>query len=99
MTMDRSQMAYCGSYCGDCTWKAKTGCNGCQAAQGNMFYGECSVAKCAISKGFEHCGVCPALPCDTLQAAFDNPEHGDKGERLANLKAWASGEDSYTKVF
>jgi hypothetical protein len=28
----------------------------------------------------------------------DNPEHGDKGERLANLKAWARGEDSYVKL-
>jgi len=33
-----------------------------------------------------------------LQEAFDNPEHGDKGERLANLKAWARGEDSYVKL-
>lgn len=43
ITTDRSQIAYCGSYCGDCTWKEKTGCKGCQASQGNMFYGECSV--------------------------------------------------------
>jgi hypothetical protein len=99
ITMDRSQIAYCGSYCGDCTWKEKTGCKGCKAAQGNLFYGECAVAKCAIAKGVEHCGLCPDVPCETLQAAFDNPEHGDKGERLANLKGWAAGKDTYTKVF
>jgi hypothetical protein len=33
-----------------------------------------------------------------LQEAFDQPEHGDNGERLANLKTWARGEDSYIKL-
>jgi hypothetical protein len=63
-----------------------------------MFYGECAVAKCAVSKSLEHCGLCPELPCTTLQAAFDHPEHGDKGERLTNLRVWADGGDTYTKV-
>jgi uncharacterized protein DUF3795 len=58
---------------------------GCQASHGDMFYGECAVAKCAISKKLEHCGLCPDLPCKTLQAAFDNPEHGDKGERYTKI--------------
>ena len=48
--MDKSQMACCGTYCGDCAWKEKTGCKGCQDAGGNMFWGECAVAKCAIEK-------------------------------------------------
>ena len=96
--MDRSQIAFCGSYCGGCEWKEKAGCQGCQASRGDMFHGECAVAKCAISKGLEHCGLCPELPCATLQAAFDHPEHGDKGERLANLRRWARGEDGYTPV-
>jgi hypothetical protein len=63
-----------------------------------MFWGECQVARCSIEKGIEHCGLCSSLPCDTLQEAFDHPEHGDKGERLANLKAWATGEDSYIEL-
>jgi hypothetical protein len=33
-----------------------------------------------------------------LQSAFDNPEHGDNGERLANLKAWAEGKDAYISL-
>ena len=63
-----------------------------------MLFRSCAVAKCAIAKGVEHCGLCPEAPCEKLQAAFDNPEHGDKGERLANLKGWAAGKDTYTKV-
>jgi hypothetical protein len=97
--MDKRQIGFCGSYCGDCTWKVKTGCKGCKASQGEMFYGECAVAKCAISRNLDHCGLCPELPCAVIQKAFDNPEHGDKGERLSNLQAWARGEDIYTKVF
>ena len=96
--MDRQMIAMCGAYCGDCEWKSKTNCPGCQAARGNMFWGECTVAKCCVSKGFSHCGECPDLPCADLQAAFDHPEHGDRGERLANLKAWASGQDTYLKL-
>ena len=93
--MDKSQIAYCGTYCGQCKWKEKTGCTGCHDAQGNMFWGECAVAKCAIEKQIDHCGNCQELPCARLQAIFDNEDHGDKGERLANLRAWAKGEDTY----
>jgi len=97
--MDKSQIAYCGTYCGDCTWKERTGCNGCHDAHGNMSWGECAVAKCAIEKQIDHCGGCQELPCTKLQAVFDHPEHGDKGERLANLQRWAKGEDTYTTIF
>ena len=97
--MDRSQMAFCGTYCGDCAWKEKTGCKGCQDAKGNMFWGECAVAKCAIEKKLAHCGACSELPCAKLQAVFDSPEHGDKGQRLANLRGWAKGDDTYIEVF
>lgn len=94
-TFDHTLMARCGGYCGDCTWKEPMNCPGCQKAQGDMFHGTCQVAKCSLAKGYTHCGECPELPCDILQAAFDEPEHGDGGERLANLQAWARGEESY----
>jgi hypothetical protein len=96
--MDKNQIAMCGAYCGACEWKPKTNCPGCLAAKGKMFWGECTVAKCAIEKGITHCGLCSDLVCDTLQGFFDHPEHGDRGERLANLKAWARGEDTYIKM-
>ena len=85
----------CGAYCGECDWKERTGCKGCQYHKGQMFYGLCRVAECCSDKGLLHCGLCAELPCELLQQAFDHPEHGDDGERLANLKAWAEGEDKF----
>lgn len=97
-TMDTQLIGMCGAYCGICEWKAITNCPGCQAAGGKMFWGECVVARCAIDKGFQHCGTCPEVPCGTLQQYFDNPEHGDNGERLENLKAWAETRLVYKEL-
>lgn len=96
--MDKTMMAMCGTYCGDCEWKEKMNCPGCQAVQSKVFWGECQVAKCSIEKGHTHCGQCKDVPCQSLQSAFEHPEHGDNGERLKNLKAWAAGEDTYLKI-
>lgn len=41
---------------------------------------------------------CSSLPRPTVQRVFDNPEHGDNGERLANLKAWAKGDDTIIEL-
>jgi hypothetical protein len=96
--MDRELIGRCGAYCGVCEWKEKTSCPGCQKAKGNMFWGQCLIATCSLEKGIDHCGFCSSLPCDILQQAFEHPEHGDNGERLANLKAWARGEDTYIVI-
>lgn len=96
--MDKNMIAMCGAYCGDCEWREKTNCPGCQKSQSNMFWGQCEIAKCSIEKGFNHCGHCNKLPCENLQDAFNNPEHGDNGERLANLNTWKNGEETYTKL-
>ncbi|MCK4851467.1 MAG: DUF3795 domain-containing protein [Phycisphaerae bacterium] len=95
--MDKEQIGMCGAYCAVCDWKEKTNCPGCQARKGDMFWGECAVAKCCCEKGINHCGLCEKLPCNTLQAFFDHPEHGDKGGRLVNLKAWARGDNTFVK--
>ena len=96
--MDKKLIAMCGAYCGTCEWKEKTECKGCQDNKGKMFWGTCSVAVCCIDKAFLHCGLCSDLPCQVLQEAFDQPEHGDNGERLANLKAWAKGENAVIEL-
>jgi hypothetical protein len=88
----------CGAYCGICQWKTKTNCPGCQTSKGKVFWGECRVAKCCCEKGITHCGLCPEVPCDVLQEFFDDPEHGDNGERLTNLKGWAKGEDTFVAI-
>ena len=94
--MDKDQIGMCGAYCGVCQWKEKTGCKGCQFHKGKMFYGTCPVAKCCSGKSLLHCGLCQDLPCEALKQAFNHPEYGDNGERFANLKAWARGEDNST---
>lgn len=96
--MDRQQIAMCGAYCGTCKWKAKTGCTGCLACKGDMFWGKCRVAKCCLARGIGHCGLCPEVPCGVLQEFFDNGEHGDNGERLANLRLWAAGQDTFVEL-
>ncbi len=84
--MDKKMMAMCGQYCGECDWKDKVNCQGCQSSQGVMFWGECDKAKCCMEKGFEHCGFCPELPCQKMIDLFNDPEHGDSGARLRNLR-------------
>jgi len=96
--MDKDQIGMCGAYCGTCDWRAKTGCQGCQHHKGEMFYGTCRVAVCCSERGLLHCGLCPDLPCAPLQEAFSHPEHGDNGERLANLKAWAQGDETVIEI-
>jgi hypothetical protein len=96
--LDKQMMGMCGAYCGVCEWRESTNCTGCQKNKGEMFWGQCTVAICTVKKGYLHCGFCPKVPCPKLKEAFDNPEHGDNGERLANLKAWAKGRETYLKL-
>jgi hypothetical protein len=96
--MKTNMMAYCGTYCETCDWKDKMNCKGCKLERANPFWGVCKVASCAIRRGFPHCGQCPNLPCQQLKEAFNNPEHGDSGERMENLVAWSQGKESMLKV-
>ena len=98
MNMDKKMMAFCGSYCGECQWKDKAHCKGCQQSQGHMSWGECDKAACCVEKGLEHCGRCPEVPCQKLLDLFNEPEHGDTGARLRNLKNWASGRYEYERL-
>lgn len=96
--MKKDMMAYCGTYCEKCDWKEKMSCKGCKEHASNVFWGNCAIASCAIEKKLNHCGECDKLPCSLLQDAYNNPEHGDNGERLLNLQKWAKGEESCLKV-
>ena len=89
--MNKDMIAYCGAYCETCEWKDKVDCKGCKASQGNMFWGQCDKAVCCIEKGHSHCGECKELPCQRLLDLFSDPQHGDDGGRLKNLKNWAAG--------
>ena len=96
--LDKSMIAFCGTYCKVCEWKDKIGGNGCKANQGVLFWGECDKAKCCIEKGLNHCGECSNLPCQKLKDFFSDPEHGDSGIRLNNLINWKNGKDVYEKL-
>lgn len=96
--MDKSMIAFCGTYCGVYEWKEKVGCKGCKASAGEMFWDECDKAKCCMEKGFEHCGQCAEMPCTKLKLLFGNPEHGDGGARLRNLQNWNNGNYVYEKL-
>lgn len=93
--MDTNLIAYCGAYCGTCAWRERIGCKGCKANAGEMFWGTCDKASCCISKGLEHCGMCKELPCQKLRDLYEDPEHGDGGTRLANLRNWKEGRMVY----
>lgn len=96
--INKKMIAFCGTYCGVCEWKDIIGCKGCKSNEGIMFWGECDKAKCCIEKGLEHCGECLEMPCLKLRDLFDDPEHGDCGARLHNLKNWKNGNYTYKKL-
>lgn len=75
----------CGTVCNTCSFKDRFGCKGCEAQQGKIFWGECDVYKCAVSKGCQHCGLCAQLPCQQL---LDFIENGHNPDRLPNLNRW-----------
>ncbi len=81
------EMARCGLDCGNCDWRERCNCPGCQAAMGHMFHGECEVALCSIGKGIDHCGQCADFPCETLNRFAFDKEHGDpEGSRIKVLR-------------
>lgn len=96
--MNEEMMAYCGTYCETCDWKEKMNCKGCKKHEGKVFWGNCAIAECARSKDLSHCGECEDMPCEKLKDAYNNKDHGDNGERLANLIKWSNNEISTLKV-
>ena len=79
--------ARCGIKCGECEYREKFNCPGCLEAAGKIFWGECPVAHCNMEKGKEHCGECGQFVCELLHSFAYDPEQGDNGQRIENLKA------------
>lgn len=93
----------CGLLCSSCAFREPHGCGGCIETNGNPFYGECPIAQCCQTKGFEHCGGCSEIPCDGLyEYSYSDDEHGDKppGLRIAAVRKWAaeSGRQTWKNV-
>lgn len=79
--------AYCGLNCEVCSYREKMNCPGCQQCGGEMFWGKCEIAACCISKELENCGKCETFPCENLKKFAFDPEQGDNGKRIENLKS------------
>lgn len=98
MIMTHQFAARCGIYCGECEYREKMNCPGCIQAMGNIFWGECQVAKCCLAKGLENCGLCSRFPCDLLKEFAYDEEQGDNGARIRNLETWTrDGFESWLK--
>ena len=78
--------AYCGLKCSECDYREANNCGGCIATLGKPFYGECSIAECAISKNIRFCGECAEFPCELLNQFSYDKEHGDNGARIEHCK-------------
>ncbi len=89
----------CGLHCTGCSYKDATGCSGCIATNGHPFHGECPIALCCQEKGIVHCGECPDMPCDLLNAYSCDPEHGDtpEGARIEQCRQWAAAKPGKQK--
>ncbi|XMB66829.1 DUF3795 domain-containing protein [Mycoplasmatota bacterium zrk1] len=78
--------AMCGIDCSKCDYKDKMNCGGCHKQEGKMFWGECGVAKCVLSRKHTTCVECTKFPCSLLKEFAYDEEQGDNGERIENLR-------------
>lgn len=75
----------CGTDCNTCSFRERFHCGGCPVQQGAIFWGECTVYRCAAQKGLAHCGTCSQCPCGELARMIEN---GHNPDRLSNLMKW-----------
>ncbi|TXT58159.1 MAG: hypothetical protein BAJALOKI2v1_430026 [Promethearchaeota archaeon] len=76
--------APCGIICDPCPFyleEKEIKCEGCLKNKGDIFWGECKIAKCAIEKEMEHCGLCVEFPCERIISQYD--PNKPKGEQEA----------------
>lgn len=79
----------CGLLCSECSYKEPNNCPGCLNAHGNMFHGECKMAKCCESRNLAHCGKCTDFACKMIVDLASDPVHGDNGKIIDRLKQWS----------
>jgi len=79
---DTREAAYCGDYCGKCP-HYDVDCPGCLPC---VQFG-CHFIRCCLQKGYDHCGMCPDLPCDKLLAFVPDDREGCyHGYHIDNLR-------------
>lgn len=51
---------YCGKSCTSCEERAALNCPGCRMGPGRTYGGDCSIAKCCVSRNLHSCTICTA---------------------------------------
>lgn len=88
---------YCGKSCGSCVHKEKLNCPGCKTGPGARIVGDCSLAKCCVSKGHTACESCNIKPrCGMFHGREQAPVHRAKAmetevKRLEEIRTRTEG--------
>ncbi len=91
-------LSRCGIDCEKCINRRECDCPGCTELEEGNWAGNCEIKKCCEQKFLPHCGKCPAFPCDMLRNTAFDPEEGDDGERLIDLKHITEEEPSHLET-
>ena len=86
----------CGTICDTKKCKEAYGidCAGCLNISKPAWGDSCPVKDCCESRGYDHCGQCPEIPCDILNEFAYDKEHGDNGKCIEQCRLWAQEEKS-----
>lgn len=79
-------LSRCGIKCDECKYREENGCRTCHIEEGHLFWGQCSLAQCSITRGFNNCSECSKFVCKELHLMSYDDTNGDQGERIENLK-------------
>ena len=78
----------CGLLCSECSFREKTGCQGCVNID-RPFGGESRPVKsCCEAKKKEHCGTYRDFVCPLLHTFAYDMEQSDHGVRIEQCKKW-----------
>ena len=85
---------YCGKNCNECTYKEQLNCPGCAQGPGNVWTGDCKLAKCCDDKGHDNCESCGHKSrCGLLSSKHTIPK-----ERISKLKAKEAEYERIAKI-
>ncbi|MDR0974142.1 MAG: DUF3795 domain-containing protein [Ruminococcus sp.] len=83
---ENDKISFCGMDCGACAIRESVNCEGCKAMDTPYWDGICEIKNCAAVMGVSDCSYCKKSPCEIILDISLDPETGDDGERLENLR-------------
>ena len=79
----------CQKSCAQCTYRAKLNCTGCSQGPSRPPMGQCEVYRCALGRGYEHCGQCrKGSKCTQRNGVKVSPKGVPDFDRNAYLGRW-----------